>query len=149
MPVLTLHPDYGYVILVATGMALHCVGQGFPVGKLRKEFKLDYPDMGSGRYAAKLTDQQWLQFNNAQRAHYNYVEGFGPAVALLLLGGLFFPKENAAIGAVYIVGRQLYASGYRAKGSSGRMLGVAMLDLALLSMAGTSVWGAIKQLGYY
>ena len=32
-----------------------------------------YPDMGSGRYSAKLTMDQWTDFNNAQRAHQNYV----------------------------------------------------------------------------
>jgi hypothetical protein len=30
-----------------------------------------YPDMGSGRYSAKLSDEEWIKFNNYQRAHYN------------------------------------------------------------------------------
>jgi hypothetical protein len=36
-----------------------------------------YPDMGNGRFAALLPYGDWLLFNNAQRAHYNYVEGAG------------------------------------------------------------------------
>lgn len=31
--------------------------------------------MGNGRSAAKLNDKDWERFNNAMRAHYNYVEG--------------------------------------------------------------------------
>jgi hypothetical protein len=40
--------------------------QGFP-----NAVKGGYPDMGNGRYAAKLSDDDWLKFNNYQRAHYN------------------------------------------------------------------------------
>jgi hypothetical protein len=28
-----------------------------------------YPDMGEGRYSKKLTQEQWVSFRNAQRAH--------------------------------------------------------------------------------
>jgi hypothetical protein len=40
--------------------------------------------MGSGRYAAKLTDEAWEEFNNYQRAHYNYIEGISSALTLLV-----------------------------------------------------------------
>ncbi len=29
--------------------------------------------MGNGKYAQKLTYQQWYDFNSAQRAHYNFL----------------------------------------------------------------------------
>jgi hypothetical protein len=32
-----------------------------------------YPDMGNGRYSAKLPYQEWYRFNNAQRVHNNFV----------------------------------------------------------------------------
>ena len=32
------------------------------------------PDMGNGRYAAVIDYAKWFKLNNAQRAHYNYVE---------------------------------------------------------------------------
>ncbi|KAI9145373.1 hypothetical protein BKA69DRAFT_1051055 [Paraphysoderma sedebokerense] len=44
--------------------------EGIPISKLRKKYGINYPDMGNGRYAAKLTDDQWKEFNNAQRVHY-------------------------------------------------------------------------------
>jgi hypothetical protein len=46
--------------------------------------KTGYPDMGNGRYAAHLSYGQWLDFNNAQRAHYNMIEGSGPVLASIL-----------------------------------------------------------------
>ena len=35
--------------------------------------KSGLPDMGCGRYSAKLSYKQWYEFNNAQRAHYNFL----------------------------------------------------------------------------
>lgn len=32
-----------------------------------------YPDTGNGYYSKNLSYEEWFQFNNAQRAHYNYV----------------------------------------------------------------------------
>ena len=32
-----------------------------------------YPDMGNGRYSEKLSYSDWIKFNNAQRAHLNFV----------------------------------------------------------------------------
>lgn len=44
-------------------------------------------------------------FNNAQRAHYNYLEAVVPALSCLLISGLAYPTVAAGLGAVYIVGR--------------------------------------------
>jgi len=41
---------------------------------MEKAPKGGYPDMGNGRYAADLSYDQWFAFNNAQRAHYNFLE---------------------------------------------------------------------------
>jgi len=41
-----------------------------------------YPDMGNGLYASKLDEEDWVTFNNAQRAHYNYLEGVASILAL-------------------------------------------------------------------
>ncbi len=34
--------------------------------------KAGYPDTGNGYYSKNLSYEEWFQFNNAQRAHYNY-----------------------------------------------------------------------------
>ena len=54
-----------------------------------------YPDMGSGRYSALLPYADWLSFNNAQRAHQNYIEGATSAVTLALVSGLKSPLPTA------------------------------------------------------
>ena len=92
--------------------------------------------MGSGLYASKLDEEDWVTFNNAQRAHYNYLEGVASILALevlltsylltwylistfifKLLSGLFFPQFSAVVGVAYVIGRALYGIGYRSKGS--------------------------------
>ena len=67
MVAINLNPDFGYVVMVGAAMSLHCMLQGFAVGSARKKFKVDYPDMGCGRFSAKLTDKEWEEFNNVQR----------------------------------------------------------------------------------
>jgi hypothetical protein len=42
--------------------------------KKRADLTYGLPDTGSGRYSKELSYKQWYEFNNAQRAHYNFVE---------------------------------------------------------------------------
>lgn len=106
-----------------------------------------YPDMGNGRYAAALTYSEWFAVNNGQRAHYNGVESIAVALASLLAGGAFFPRVAAGAGAAYIVGRELYATGYAAKGPSGRIAGAGLVDLGLLVLVGTAIVGGLLHTG--
>ncbi|CAM6002596.1 unnamed protein product [Sphagnum balticum] len=80
--------------------------------------------MGSGFYSNKLSYEQWYKFNNAQRAHQNFVEWATPTFALLLISGIYFPIESAAIGLGIIVFRLIYSLGYRVTGPQGRLIGV-------------------------
>jgi glutathione S-transferase len=100
-----------------------------------------YPDMGCGRYADKLTLEEWQQFNNAQRGHQNYVEQMGSIVASMLVCGLFFPRIAFGFGLMYVVGRELYAMGYRSSGPSGRRVGAITQDIALLVIIGAAAYG--------
>jgi hypothetical protein len=104
-----------------------------------------YPDMGTGRFAALLPYDQWLAFANAQRAHYNYVEGAATAVFLSLASGLYFPRASAALGLAYVLGREAFAVGYTRYGPEKRVVGAATLDLALLGMAGLAITGGLRQ----
>lgn len=114
--------------------------------KLRRKLNVPYPDMGCGRHASKLSDQDWETFNNCIRSHYNYLEQFGTAQIILLISGLFYPRFAAAMGGLYIVGRQTYASGYQANGPQGRLLGTRIFYPALFSMLGTAIYGIAKTL---
>lgn len=70
-------------LLAASSIAFHVIiVGGMYVGAARKKYGIKYPDMGNGRYAKKLTDAQWVDFNNHQRVHQNYVEGVTAAVVL-------------------------------------------------------------------
>lgn len=109
--------------------------------------KLGYPDMGNGRYSQLLPIGDWIDINNAQRAHYNYVEGIASVLALLFAAGIFFPKFAAGAGATYIVGRALYTSGYKSSGAKGRGPGAIVLDLALVALFGAALFGAVKHTG--
>jgi len=48
------------------------------------------------------------------------------------VSGLKFPKFSAWMAIVYIIGRQIFSTGYRSKGAQGRLLGVIFVDLALV-----------------
>jgi len=145
---IVISQDYAWVILAAAAMSLQLLFTGFSVGSARKKFNIPYPDMGSGRHAARLSDSDWTVFNNVQRSHLNYVEAFGPAQSLLLLSGLFHPRLSATAGAVYIAGRFAFAIGYRTRGPGGRMAGGIVSNMAMLTMLGTVVHGAFSKLGY-
>eukprot|EP00005_Dracoamoeba_jomungandri_P005421 CAMPEP_0174258656 /NCGR_PEP_ID=MMETSP0439-20130205/7616_1 /TAXON_ID=0 /ORGANISM="Stereomyxa ramosa, Strain Chinc5" /LENGTH=156 /DNA_ID=CAMNT_0015342247 /DNA_START=37 /DNA_END=507 /DNA_ORIENTATION=+ len=145
-------------------MALQVVLQGFSVGRIRSKLftknffsthfpeikspaKGGYPDMGNGRYSQKLTHEQWLEFNNYQRAHYNYVEGAASIMTLELLAGLFYPKLSAIAGFVYVIGRALYAIGYRRNGPQGRLIGALLLDGGIVTLFGAAVYGGFTFAG--
>jgi glutathione S-transferase len=98
-----------------------------------------YPDMGSGRYASKLTYEQWYKFNNAQRAHNNFVEFAPTTFVLLFVAGLYFPVPAAAIGLGVIIFRFVYAAGYASGGPAGRVIGALANDLCLLGLFGLSI----------
>jgi len=104
-----------------------------------------YPDMGSGRYSSLLPYAKWLAFNNAQRAHGNYVEGLASIVTFTTAAALTFsPLVAARLGAAYIVGREVYAWGYSRGGPNARIYGVAIFDIALLGMLGCAITGGLR-----
>lgn len=73
----------------------------------------------------------------------------GSALAVLLISGAFYPLFSAALGAVYVLGRRLYSSGYRAKGAEGRGVGAIVLDIALVGLWIGSVVGSLSFAGVF
>jgi len=156
--------DFGWCLLAVVVMGLQVLIDGFMAGRIRKKvftptfFKVHfpslknfpeqgYPDMGSGMYASKLSHDDWLRFNNAQRAHYNYLEGIASIIVFELVAGLFFPRYAALLGFTYILGRAVYGIGYRSSGSKGRYFGVIIADLSLLALLAMSFYGAFNFTG--
>jgi glutathione S-transferase len=103
--------------------------------------------MGNGRSAAKLTDDQWKDFNNYQRAHYNYLENVAMAISFELMAGVFYPRAAAISGVVYMIGRHIYGVMYQRYGPKHRHYG-GFLNLALLAEFGMIVYGSLRTLGY-
>ncbi|OMJ13310.1 Microsomal glutathione S-transferase 3, partial [Smittium culicis] len=110
------------------------------------KYKVDYPDMGSGRFSAKLSDKEWAEFNNIMRVHQNYVEQLPLAILSVLVNGLFNPIQSAIAGEVYIIGRFIYAYGYKSHGPKGRMTGAMITILAILFNVGSSFVGIYNTL---
>jgi len=158
---ITVPSGYGLVLLEALVMGAQLVLIGFAAGSLRSKlftkafyeknfpsWKKDglptesgYPDNGSGILSHKLSPSDWVTFNNAQRAHYNYLEGIIPCMMSLLVGGLYFPKYASILGGAYIFGRALYTGGYKMKGPKGRVVGAIICDLALVGLFGMAMYG--------
>ena len=164
---LPITSDYGYVLIVAVAIAFEIllIGFAFP-GKVRGEIfteeymksnfgeehrkatgveieKGGYPDMGNGRYSSKLTYEQWYKFNNAQRAHYNFVEFAPSGFVMLFIAGIYFPIAAAVLGLVLFIGRIFYSYGYANGGPKGRLIGAILNDLVLLGLLGLSLASGI------
>lgn len=96
--------------------------------------------MGSGLYSQRLAYKDWYAFNNAQRAHGNFIEMGASTLVWVLISGLYFPISAAAIGLGLIVSRLLYSIGYASeKGAQGRLVGAWGNDLCLLGLFGLSI----------
>ncbi|KAJ2739439.1 hypothetical protein GGI20_006107 [Coemansia sp. BCRC 34301] len=134
--------NFGYCVLAAVGITAQCFLSGISVTLARKKYKVDYPDNGGGRYADKLSDEDWVTFNNIKRVSDNYSEQVGMVLSMLFMAGLFQPKLAASFGASFIVGRFIYAKGYVARGPKGRMLGAPIATLSLLALVVTAGYNA-------
>lgn len=107
-----------------------------------------HPDCGLGRFSDKLSLEDWMELNVAQRAAGNFLEQITAIVTLLLLSGLFFPKPAAIIGGVYMVGRQMYTSGFKSKtGTGGRTSGFMVIMLCHIGLLGMTLFSGVKMTG--
>jgi glutathione S-transferase len=102
--------------------------------------------MGSGRYSQELPYNDWLRFNNAQRAHYNFVEGISTSITLLIIGGFYYPVISASFGLAMIIGRMIYSVGYTLRGPAGRTIGVVLIDISLLATLVLSIMTGVKMI---
>ena len=88
-----------------------------------------YPDTGNGRYSQLLDYEEWVQFNNGQRAHFNMIESSGPTLACVLGVGLYYPITASVLGFIYGTGRVVYTIGYLSKSGADARLAGALLGL--------------------
>lgn len=172
MPMIT--PAYGYVISATALITFQCTMTVMGVAGVRyKVFNQEYvdkqlsaesdelkritgngltkgchPDCGLGRFSDKLSLQDWMELNVAQRTAGNYLEQITGIVALELLAGLFYPITSAVIGGVYMVGRQMYTSGFKSKtGTGGRVAGFMVVTVCYLSLTGITLFSGLRMTG--
>ncbi|KAJ2770164.1 hypothetical protein IWQ56_002271 [Coemansia nantahalensis] len=134
--------NFGYTVLAAVGITAQWLIAGFKVSAARIKFKVAYPDNGGGRFSDKLSDEDWVKFNNIKRVSDNYNEHIGAVLSMLLLAGLFQPKLAASLGGLYIAGRGIYGWGYTGRGPAGRIYGAPLMAVALFGLIGTAAWNA-------
>uniref|UniRef100_A0A7S3IJ49 MAPEG family protein n=1 Tax=Strombidium inclinatum TaxID=197538 RepID=A0A7S3IJ49_9SPIT len=94
---------------------------------------IGFPDSGNGKYAQKFTYKQWYVMACHQRAHMNFVENLPLNLILLLVMGLYYPTITLVYSISAVVGRFLYCALYAKKGAWGRMLGMVMDRVPLIS----------------
>ncbi|KAK4360880.1 hypothetical protein RND71_019832 [Anisodus tanguticus] len=93
-----LPKEYGYVVLA---LVLYCFLNFWM-------YKVSYPTM----YATEAENKNAKQFNCVQRGHQNSLEMMPMFFMLMIVGGIKHPLICASLGAVYIVSRYFYFTGY-------------------------------------
>lgn len=170
---LTIDGDYGYVLMAATGIAFQCMLTGMGVAPVRyRVFSEDFvkknlsaesdelkkfngkgigkgchPDPGLGRFADKLPLEHWYELNVAQRVHGNFLESIAIVITTLLIAGLFLSKIVGGLGLLYIIGRYLYASGFKSTTGGSRVKGFMLFMLVQLCLFGISFLGGLQMTG--
>lgn len=107
------------------------------------------PDAGNGRYSQKLSYKEWFLFNNAQRAHYNYLESLTPCLVWIIIGLFYHPLSAACLGFGVFVARLLYSVGYFYTPNL-RLVGALLFDAAFLGLFVLSLitigkWGKVLE----
>lgn len=128
------------------------------MGIARREYKIEYPSLDGPKVRRRQSRRAPLPspahpprplqgFQNYVRAHQNFVEGIAPVTVLLLVAGLAEPTVWVAFsaGGAYFIGRILYAWGYARSENNGegRIPGVVLIDLALLTMFGLAIYSCV------
>jgi glutathione S-transferase len=143
---------HSYVLLAAVSTLFVGTWHGMRVGSFRKTAKIPYPFEYASyeqiQTASPAASRAMTLFNSAQRAHQNFNENHGIAVAAMLIAGLKMPVASAVLGAVWSVNRVVYAVGYTngSEGGRGRYYGIAWLfaHLGLMGMAGKAAWDVAR-----
>lgn len=141
MVALNISPEYGYVVLIGTGMVLVNFWKIFKIAGMRKQLGIKYPTMYSDEHPI---------FNCYQRAHQNTLEFIPYFYPTLLTAGLRHPVGAAIAGSIFVVGRVIYALGYYSGDPKKRVPGALISEfLGLLPLMGMSVSFGAGLIGWW
>uniref|UniRef100_A0AAV1V329 Glutathione S-transferase 3, mitochondrial n=1 Tax=Peronospora matthiolae TaxID=2874970 RepID=A0AAV1V329_9STRA len=136
-----LQPAHGFVPLLIVGLLFVNLWAGILVGKARKRYGIEYPQM----YAEK-SDKNAKAFNCVQRGHQNILENIPIFLALLFTSSIYRPQIAATAGLFRILGFIMYMRGYASGDPKKRMRG-GFGYLAMLVNAGLSIEAGLHILG--
>ncbi len=121
-------------LVTLAAVALTFVFSG-KVGMMRRRYGVEAP---------AITGH--IEFEKANRIHYNTIEQLVLFIPLLWLGSSVIGDVPAAgLGVVWLVGRLIYASGYQ-RGADKRGPGMIITMLASFGLFLAVVWGIIGEL---
>ena len=114
-------------------------GEKLKIKDAEKEYKLGFPDAGSGVFSHLLPYKQWSELNQSLRIHANLVEHLPLITTLLLVAGLAYPRLTLCLEVVYLVLRIVYRIAY-ATGANLRLIGAVPIMLMTNGLALTSMY---------
>ncbi len=138
------YTNFGYCALTAIGIGVQGYMDAMHTVKLREELGIAYPD--DGIKSQKLGDTEWHKFSCYKTVHHHAMEYMPFAMTTLFIGGVHYPVISASFGAVYVIGRQVFATGYRTYGPEGRYNGNLILRIGVLGLLVTSITSSLKML---
>jgi len=156
---ITVPDDYGWVLFEAALIVFQMQMTVAPIGSARKKcftkkfFSDNFPELkdppvggapdnGMGRFADKLSWDNWFLINNAQRSHLNFVEGIAPILVSMLVSGLFYTRLTVVLGIIYMIGRFLYSLGFVLKGAKARGPGFGLLIISQTILNVAALYGS-------
>ncbi|KAG7400886.1 Microsomal glutathione S-transferase 3 [Phytophthora boehmeriae] len=132
---------HGYIPLLVVLLLFVNFWCGIKVGKARKLYGIEYPQM----YAEK-SDKNAKAFNCVQRGHQNVMENIPLFLALLFTSAVYHPSIAAIAGLVRILGFIAYMRGYSSGDPKKRLQG-SFGYLGLLVSIVLSVETSLRLLG--
>ncbi|KAH8174276.1 MAPEG family protein [Sarocladium implicatum] len=138
--------NYGLVLGAAVSTLFFNIAHVRSVVACRYKYGIAAPATVAGPEHLKK-DPNAKQFDNAFRAHANYIENLPQFLVALFISGLKFPVASAAASGVWLVARYMYLQGYTnitATGLTSRKYGFQLSLLPQLGLYFAAAYSAFS-----